>query len=263
MSTLQTKAAAEASVAGKPVRLVGRVVEALDPRMRIAGAVLAVVTVVALQSLWSKFAALVLIATFTAAVAPDLRLVMRRLAHVEGFMVVLLLLLPFTVPGTEIARFGYFAVTDRGLARAVSVVLSVNAAVLAVLALLATLEPARLTRGLGALGLPTALTHLLFFLIRYLGIFRDELAQSLQSMRARGFAPRLSRHTLRSYGNLAGMLLVRSIERAERVDEAMRCRGFSGRFPMRAPRPLDPIDYRFAAISVAAALALLIMDRLL
>ena len=44
-------------------------------------------------------------------------------------------------------------------------------------------------------------------------------------------------------------ILVRSIERAERVDEAMRCRGFSGRFPMRRVRPMTFADARFAALA--------------
>src|SRR5690606_10172233 len=104
--------------------------------------------------------------------------------------------------------------------------------------------------------------RLFMFLVRYHGIFGVELRRQFDSMRARGFRASLRRHAFRSYGNLAGMILVRSIERAERVDEAMRCRGFSGRFPMRRVRPMTNADARFAALATAAVLTLLLMDRL-
>jgi cobalt/nickel transport system permease protein len=239
-----------------------RLVEALDPRIRIVTTFAIVLAIAITQSLWVKLAALAGVSAFLLATSADLRLVARRLAHVEGFMIVLLAMLPFTVPGEEVARVGGFVISDRGLLRAASVIVTVNAAVLTVLALLTTLEPVRLARGLGALGCPARLTHLLFFLVRYLDIFREELARSFEAIRARGFAPRLSRHAMRSYGNLAGMLLVRSIERAERVDEAMRCRGFTGRFAMRSIPPLTRLDYLFAAASGAIVITMFIADQL-
>jgi cobalt/nickel transport system permease protein len=115
---------------------------------------------------------------------------------------------------------------------------------------------------MAALGAPQRLVHLLLFLVRYLPNLREDLARQRDAMRARAFAPTLSRHAWRSFGNLVGMLLVRTIERAERVDEAMRCRGFSGRFPLRAMKPMGGADARFAALAAAGALALLALDRL-
>jgi cobalt/nickel transport system permease protein len=85
----------------------------------------------------------------------------------------------------------------------------------------------------------------------------------MEAMRARGFAPKLDMRTWRAYGNFTGMLLVRSMERAERVEEAMRCRGFSGKFPLRSTRPLQRADYGFMAAVALAVLALAVWDRLL
>ena len=254
-----TKACLRASIES-PDRGSRRIVEALDPRVRIVSTFALVLAIAITQSLWVKLAALAGVSAFLLATSVNLGLVARRLAHVEGFMLVLLVMLPFTVPGEEVARVGGFVISDRGLLRAASVIVTVNAAVLTVLALLTTLEPVRLARGLGALGCPARLTHLLFFLVRYLDIFREELAQGLEAMRARGFAPRLSRHAMRSYGNLAGMLLVRSIERAERVDEAMRCRGFTGRFAMRTVPALTRLDHRFAETVALIVIAILFAD---
>ncbi len=46
----------------------------------------------------------------------------------------------------------------------------------------------------------------------------------------RGYRNRASRHSYRTVGHVTGILLVRGVERAERVSQAMRCRGFDGRF---------------------------------
>ena len=49
-------------------------------------------------------------------------------------------------------------------------------------------------------------------------------------MKVRCFRPRTDRRTCRAYGHLVGMLLVRSLDRSERVMDAMKCRGFKGEF---------------------------------
>jgi cobalt/nickel transport system permease protein len=49
-------------------------------------------------------------------------------------------------------------------------------------------------------------------------------------METRAFRPGYNLHTFRSFGNLFGLLLVRSLDRSERVLAAMKCRGFQGRF---------------------------------
>ena len=57
------------------------------------------------------------------------------------------------------------------------------------------------------------------------------------------------------------MLLVRATERAERVEESMRCRGFSGRFPLRATRSLQSIDLIVFGLLALLVTAILILDR--
>jgi cobalt/nickel transport system permease protein len=50
------------------------------------------------------------------------------------------------------------------------------------------------------------------------------------ALRVRGYRNRATGHCYRTVGHVAGTLLVRGAERAERVGQAMRCRGFDGRF---------------------------------
>lgn len=238
-------------------------IEQLDPRTRILAACAIVLGAVAMQTQAGQIAMLLGAAALAAIADLRPRDMLHRLAHVEGFMIVLLVLLPLTMPGRAIASLGPLSLSEPGLMRALAIILKVNAAVLATMALLATLEPVRLGRGLASLGAPARLIHILLFLVRYQSLFREEAARLMEAMRARGFAPRLDMRTWRAYGNFTGMLLVRSMERAERVEEAMRCRGFSGKFPLRSVRALQRADYCFMAAVAIATLALVVWDRLI
>jgi cobalt/nickel transport system permease protein len=103
---------------------------------------------------------------------------------------------------------------------------------------------------------PEKLTHLLLFTVRYLEILDRQYRQLTAAMRIRGFRPRMDAHTYRSYGYLVGMLLVRSLDRSERVLAAMKCRGFCGRFYLLDHFEFGVADVRFAA-AVAAVLVCL------
>lgn len=241
-----------------PVHFMSR----LDPRSRIISALLAVFATVAMTSLAGQITMVMAALALAVMTDVDWRAMLHRLAHVEGFMIVLLILLPLTMPGRALLSLGPFALSDAGLMRAFTIVLKVNAAVITTMALLATLEPVRLGRGLASLGVPARLVHLLLFLVRYQSLFREEGTRLMEAMRARGFKPGLNLKSFRAYGNFTGMLLVRSMERAERVEESMRCRGFSGKFPLRATRPLGVLDYAFTLLLAILLVGILSLDRL-
>lgn len=246
----------------RPGREKTGLVEDLDARTRLLSALALVMVIVSLQTFPAKILAVAMGLALVRAAGLGVAAIGRKLLHVEGFMIALLIMLPFTAPGETLASLGPLTISDRGVERALSIVLTVNASVLSILALLTTIEPVRLGRTMASLGAPARFVHLFFFLVRYLPILRDELSRHLEAMRARGFVAGVNRHTWRSFGNLVGMLLVRSIERAERVDEAMRCRGFSGRFPLRGMRALTAVDLRFAALVGVLAIALVATDAL-
>jgi len=234
----------------------------LDPRVRVIAAVVAVIVGLSLQS----FAVLgvSLLVALTAALASGLSLgdVARRLAHVEGFLVVLALLLPLTVPGPTVAALGPIALSGPGLERAGLMLVRVNLAALTILVLLAGLEPVRLGHALARLGVPAKLVHLLLFAARFVALLREEAGRLVDALRARAFRPTGSRHGLRTLGHFVGGLLVRAFERAERVDEAMRCRAFAGRFALIDGGDWSRADAVFAGLFGLGLALLLAWDRL-
>lgn len=230
-----------------------------DLRLRIVAACLVVGAITTLHTL--SVAAATAAATLAALAAigwPG----WRRLLHVEGFLLLLFLTLPFTVPGTPLLHVGPLTASVEGMARAALVAAKVSASVAVLLLLLGDIEPARLGGALRALHMPERLARLFVLTVRYVGLIRDEAGRLQEAMRARAFRPRSNRHTWRSYGNLVGMLLVRALDRAQRVEEAMACRGGEGPFPWRAaPAPAQRDWLGFGLIG-CAALAAVAADRL-
>lgn len=82
-----------------------------------------------------------------------------------------------------------------------------------------------LCAGLAALGMPRVLTAQLLFLWRYAFVLGGEGARMATAREARGGR---GSPTLAVYGSLAGHLLLRAFERAERIHRAMLARGFDG-----------------------------------
>src|SRR4029077_17601964 len=106
-----------------------------------------------------------------------------------------------------------------------------------------------------ALHVPGLLVQLLVLTYRYLFVLSSELARLRVALRVRGYRNRATRHSYRTVGHVAGTLLVRGYERAERVGQAMRCRGFDGRFRTLTTfhtRAADLLAFLVLLLAVAA-----------
>ena len=159
----------------------------------------------------------------------DMQRTIRRVIAMDVFIVLMIVMLPFTTPGDALFHVFGFAFSEQGLVKAIEIGLKTNAVVLMLLALLGTLEATTLGHALARLRVPEKLVHLMLFTVRYLEVIGREYKRMRKAMKARAFQPRSNWHTWRSMGYLVGMLLIRSLERSERTYAAMKCRGFNGR----------------------------------
>lgn len=123
------------------------------------------------------------------------------------------------------AVIGPFTVTG-GWMSFVSIMLRFVLTVGAALALVACTGMNRLGEGLERLGVPRVFVVQLLFLYRYLFVVADEGNKMFRSVELR--SERAHPLRLRTYGSLIGTLLLRSMDRAERVYRAMVARGFDG-----------------------------------
>lgn len=117
---------------------------------------------------------------------------------------------------------------SRGWVTFLSLLIKSGLTVTAALLLIATTGMDRLAGALRMLKVPRIFVLQLLLTYRYISVLMEEVARTLRaySMRAPG-----QKGVHRSaWGSLAGQLLLRTIDRAQRIYEAMCLRGFSGEY---------------------------------
>ena len=141
-----------------------------------------------------------------------------------------------------------FLYSVEGLARFASIAfkswLSIQAAIL----LTSTTRFADLLLALGRLKLPPVFIAIIGLMWRYLFVLVEEVKRMERARSSRS----ASVHSRRSGGSLtwraqvtgkmAGSLLLRALERSERIYAAMLARGYDGRLPANVPTALRPGD---------------------
>ncbi|MFQ6098551.1 MAG: energy-coupling factor transporter transmembrane component T family protein [Armatimonadota bacterium] len=224
-------------------------VHSFDPRIRVVLAS-AFAIVVCLGDRIAVLGIAFGIALLLAAMARMLNTkTLRRLAELNSFMLLLAVFLPLSAPTVL-----------HGLRMAAMIAIKANTVMIGFIALVGTLEPAYLGFALNRLRVPRKLTHVLLFMVRYVEVIHLEYHRLVNAMRLRAFRPGCNQHTFRTYGCLIGMLLVRSLDRAERIVAAMKCRGFLGTFHVLARFRVAPRDILFAALLASSIVMLACLE---
>ncbi len=204
----------------------------LDPRVRI---LLAASLVVAVASAPARAAALPVVG-LVLLLSIISRLPARRAGRtvlaVLPFAGMVALSLPWLVAGTPLLSLDVgpwpLTMTAEGLASAGEVLARAVLAAITLAALVASTPFEQLAEGLRGLGLPPALVLTLCSLHRYTPVLIQESGRMIRAARARGGQRGV---TLSVMGSLIASLLIRSIDRADRVHRAMVSRGFDGTVP--------------------------------
>jgi cobalt/nickel transport system permease protein len=236
----------------------------LDPRWKLAALLLATVVVAALRTLPGTLAALAGAVALGFAGRLPLRWCLSRLGTVALVLILFAAPLPLLlhVPDPAIT-WGPLSFSWHGVV--VGATLLTRGLALGTLALV-VLGTAPLDANLKAahsLHVPGVLVQLTLFTYRYLALVAEELARVRLALRVRGYRNRTTRHSYRTIGHVAGTLLVRSYERGERVGQAMRCRGFDGRFRSLSAARTSAMDVFFFLLITGSAAGLLTWDLML
>jgi cobalt/nickel transport system permease protein len=199
-----------------------------DSRWKLAAILFVVCAIAALDRLAPAFAALILGSLLLAVSRLPGRWVRLRLAAFALAALPFVIVLPFTLesdgPGWEL---GSLHVSEHGLASGLAVFCRCAAIGSFVLLLVGTASLHHTFTAASRLKVPGVLVLLALLAYRYVGA-----------------------------------VLVRGSDRAERVADAMRCRGFDGRFHTLAEFHTRPRDVVFFLLAVAFAASLIVWDRL-
>ncbi|CAB1056166.1 Transmembrane component NikQ of energizing module of nickel ECF transporter [Olavius sp. associated proteobacterium Delta 1] len=202
----------------------------LDPRIRLVSACV-YSTVVALSLSFSVLTTAVLISFICVMLAQlPAREIIKRIIALNSFNVLLWIVLPLTFQGPIARTLGPFTFYNAGFIMAAQITLKSNSIFLIFMSLVTTMNLSVLGYALNWLHVPDKIVHLLLMTYRYVFLIEQEYQRLIRAARFRGFRPGTNLHTYKTYAAIVGMLLVRSAVRADRVHNAMLCRGFKRKF---------------------------------
>jgi cobalt/nickel transport system permease protein len=169
----------------------------------------------------------------------------------------------FSTPGQSVLTVPVLGrelnVTSHGLTRFGSMLLKSWLSVQMAVVLTASTRFPDLLRAMRDVGLPKVMVSVAGFAYRYIFVIADEVLRMMRARAARsGAGEERSGGSVfwraQVTGGMAGSLFLRSIERSERVYDAMVARGYDGEVRALRPPALEPWD-----VLVALPFALLLV----
>ena len=245
---------------GEPFSVGNSQVHRLDPRIKLIFATIYSFIVALSDQFPALLAALCLSFILIGVARLNIRDVARRVALANGLILLFWLVLPITFKGEPLFYLGPLAASKEGLLLSARITLRSNAILLAFIALVASSSVSTLGYALNSLRVPQKLVHLLLMTYRYVFVIEQEYQRLNRAARIRGFEPKTNMHTYKALAYFAGMIFVRASARAERVSQAMLCRGFKGRFYCLREFSLSPLDWTWSVLMTAAFFCLVTLE---
>ncbi|SRR5579883_789748 len=201
---------------------------------------------------WAHYAGVVGVIALCSRVT--LAVLCKRVAIESVFISIVLVGTLFRGGGTVLWHWGWLQVTTVGLQVLGSVTLkSVLSLVMANVLILTTSVPS-LLQALVALRMPPLLVAILASMYRYIAVLADEFQSMQRAARSRNLMGS-NRWQRLVVGNMFGSLFIRTLERGERVHQAMVSRGYDGLPPMAEATTASRRD--IVALTVITGLTLL------
>ncbi len=219
----------------------------LDPRLKVIFALLFSFFIALSNNLVVLGTGLVCAVFLTRLGRLPVVVVLKRLTIINVFNLLLWILLPLTSEGDVFYYIGGIGLKKSGILLALSITMKSNTILLAFIALIATAHLVTVAHALETMRVPDKLIYLLMFSYRYVFVLEQEYRRLANAAKMRCFHPKTNLHTYKTYAYMFGMLLVRASARAERVYQAMLCRGFHGRFYCLC-------QFRYTRLDVQAAI---------
>lgn len=207
-----------------------------DPRSRITVCLLSALVVALLNDIRILACGCLALFFLAAFVSRPRHSLWGRLLVVNVFVVFVFLTAPINSGGRTLVSIGALDICSTGLLFAVRLALKANSILALTWMLLGGLDVMDIGRALAWFRVPEKLVQLFLLTARYLEILQQEGRRLRLALKVRGFRPTWSMHTYRTFASFIGVLVVRSAARARRVSNAMRCRCYSGKFPVRTYR---------------------------
>jgi cobalt/nickel transport system permease protein len=188
--------------------------------------------------------------------------VVKRLKPLFWFLLMIWIILPLTFEGDIWYRFYGLNITGPGIILCCKITIKSITILLLFTALVATMTIASLGNGLHKIHVPDKMVFLILMSYRYISVIEEEYKRLLRAAKFRGFNPGTNLHSYKTFAYLAGMLFVRASLRAQRVHQAMLCRGFNQKFHTLDDYPPNRLNSIFLLAVSGAGLSLVILENI-
>lgn len=182
----------------------------------------------------------------------DLKMCLKRLRIVLPLVCLVGLFNPFF--DREILFYAGSVGITRGMITMVTLIIKGVFTVLAAYILIASSKIEDICRALRMLHVPKIFVTLILLIYRYVTLFLQEVNRMTQAYALR--APDQKGISYKAWGSLAGLILLRSMDRASAVYESMCLRGFDGEFKRENSPKLCGNDWSYL-ISLSALILFL------
>jgi cobalt/nickel transport system permease protein len=225
-------------------------VHRVAPQVKIAvafGSLLAIVSTPR-EAIWAfgLYAVLIGIVAAIAGITPGFAA--RRLT-IEIPFLVLAALLPLLGSGPTTQVLG-IDLSIAGLWDAWNIVAKATLGLLIATVLAATTDVTEFLAGMDGLRVPSIVTAIAGFMVRYIDVVADDWSRMRIAMASRGHDPRWFTQ-IGPYARTLGVMFVRTFERGERVYLAMASRGYTGTMPASA-QPATPAAQWWTGVAIVS-----------
>jgi len=202
----------------------------LDPKIRIIASIVFSFSAALCDNLYIAVLYFIISLILITLARLNRRDVIKRLESICWFLLMIWVILPLTFDGDTLYQYHWLKISGPGIILCCKITIKSITILLAFTALIATMTIASLGNGLHKLNVPDKMVFLLLMSYRYIAVIGEEYKRLLRAAKFRGFKPGTNLHSYKTFGFLAGMLFVRASVRAQRVYQAMLCRGFNQKF---------------------------------
>lgn len=218
-------------------------IHGLDPRVKLVSTLLFIASIVSFNKY--QISALIPFAIYPIVIITlgnlPIRYLFRKVLVAAPFAFFIGIWNPF-LDSEVLFHIGPFGISGGWLSFA-SIMIRFALTVFAVLALIATTGFNAVCMALERLGVPSGFVVQLLFLYRYIFVLTEEAgrmvrARSLRSFDGKGMG-------IKVFGSMIGHLLLRTLDRAQRIHLAMLCRGFDGEIRLAYPLRIQGRDAAF------------------
>jgi cobalt/nickel transport system permease protein len=230
----------------------------LDPRVKLITTVVFIATVVS----FNKYAVLNLIPFFSFPIilimlgGLPVRYILKKVLLVSPFAILVGIFNP-VFDRSVMCYIGSIGISG-GWVSFISILLRFVLTVTTALALIALTGFNSVCIALERFKVPRPFIVQLLFLYRYMFVLSEESERMLKARAVRSFSGRSMR--FKTFISLVGQLLLRTMDRAERVYRAMCCRGFDGHIRIIRSLHIDPKDIIFISVWIALFISFRFLD---